>query len=236
MDSMRTYVVGDIHGCESKLRGLFTAIMDHNAGRSCRFIFLGDYIDRGESSSGVISWLMTLQKRLPDQVLFLRGNHEEMFLGGLADNLSHEYWCENGGEATLASYGTDHAVRIPVEHREWIADLPLLYRDERRLFVHAGIKPGVPIAQQSRRDLLWIREPFLSSEEDHGLLVVHGHTPVEADEPDLRPNRLNLDTGACFGGPLTAAIFCDDLAEPLAFITDEGKLSVLREQPVAPDV
>jgi serine/threonine protein phosphatase 1 len=232
MDSTRTYVVGDIHGCEAKLRALFTAAMDYNEKRPCRFIFLGDYIDRGEDSSGVISWLMTLQKRMPDRVLFLCGNHEDMFVGALSNAVSHEYWCMNGGEATLASYGVDHAARIPLEHRDWIADLPLLYRDERRLYVHAGIMPGVPIAQQSRRDLLWIREPFLSSQDDHGLLVVHGHTPIEADEPDLHANRLNLDTGACFGGPLTAAVFCDDFAEPLAFITDEGKVTVLREEPV----
>jgi len=231
MNAMRTYVVGDIHGCETKLRRLMTAVLDYNARRPCGFVFLGDYIDRGENSEGVITWLMTLQKRLPNQVMCLRGNHEEMLVSALNDEVVHEHWIVNGGEATLASYGVEHAQKIPEAHRAWMAGLPLLCRDERRLYVHAGIAPGVPIEQQSRRALLWIRDEFLASSEDHGYLVVHGHTPLETGLPDLRPNRLNLDTGAYFGGPLTAAVFCDDVAEPLAFITDDGDVTVLREEP-----
>jgi len=232
MNAMRTYVVGDIHGCEEKLRKLLSAVLDYNAGRPCGFVFLGDYIDRGENSQGVISWLMTFQKRMANRVMCLRGNHEDMFINALDNAVDHENWAINGGEATLMSYGIDHAQKVPLAQREWIADLPLICRDERRLYVHAGIVPGVPLEQQPRRALLWIRDEFLSSQDDHGLLVVHGHTPVETGSPDLQPNRLNLDTGAYFGGPLTAAVFCDDLAEPLAFITDDGEVSVLREEPV----
>jgi serine/threonine protein phosphatase 1 len=233
MQSVRTYVVGDIHGCESKLRRLMTAVHDYNAGRPCAFIFLGDYIDRGNNSRGVVEWLMTFQKRMPERVTCLLGNHEEMLLRGLDNSYDHEYWALNGGEETLNSYGVDHAQKIPLEQREWIAGLPLFCRDERRFYVHAGIMPGVPIGQQVRRSLLWMREPFLSSQEDHGLLIVHGHTPVETGLPDVRANRVNLDTAAVFGGPLTAAAFGEAEAEPLAFITDDGDVTVLREERVA---
>jgi serine/threonine protein phosphatase 1 len=154
-----------------------------------------------------------------------------MFVHALDDAVVHEHWMVNGGEATLMSFGVDHALKIPVAQREWMVDLPLIFRDERRLYVHAGIAPGVPIERQTRRALLWIRDEFLLSQDDHGFLVVHGHTPVETGLPDLRPNRLNLDTGAYFGGPLTAAVFGDTVTEPLAFITDDGEVTLLREEP-----
>ena len=98
------------------------------------------------------------------------------------------------------------------------------FTDGKRLFVHAGISPGLPIELQKEDDLLWIREPFLSSQTDHGLLVVHGHTPTKTSKPDLRSNRLNLDTGACLGGPLTAAAFLDHALVPAAFIFDDGQI------------
>jgi serine/threonine protein phosphatase 1 len=103
--------------------------------------------------------------------------------------------------------------------------LPLAITDEQRFFVHAGVRPGVALKQQSKNDVLWIREPFLSDPRDHGLYVVHGHTPVRSRRPDVRHNRLNLDTGAYFGGPLTAAAFDDTTTGPIAFITDEGAIT-----------
>jgi hypothetical protein len=97
----------------------------------------------------------------------------------------------------------------------------------QRLFVHAGILPGVPIELQEEDDLLWMREPFLSSQAEHGFLVVHGHTPTKNLKPELRHNRLNLDTGACFGGPLTAAAFIDEARVPAAFVFDDGQIGEL---------
>jgi serine/threonine protein phosphatase 1 len=96
--------------------------------------------------------------------------------------------------------------------------LPVGYDDGRRLFVHAGIDPERPLADQDRSDLIWIREPFLSAIGDYGRLVVHGHTPLESDRPDVRSNRVNIDTGAVFGGPLTAAVFAEGEVKPVAFL------------------
>ncbi len=134
-------------------------------------------------------------------------------------------WWGNGGEQTLESYGVDDPGELPPEHIDWLRSLPLQASDPYRLFVHAGIRPGVALTSQSAEDLLWMREPFLSSEEDYGVLVVHGHTPTRSRKPDLRPNRLNIDTGACFGGPLTAAAFSDRESAPLFFINDSGEIT-----------
>ena len=101
---------------------------------------------------------------------------------------------------------------------DWFRSLPLSYDDGRRFFVHAGVNPQLPLAAQHERDLIWIREPFLSARRDYGRLIVHGHTPLGTGKPDLRANRLNLDTGAVFGGPLTAALFADGRTEPVKFI------------------
>ena len=114
---------------------------------------------------------------------------------------------------------------IPDEHLAWFESLPLFVSDDKRFFVHAGIRPGVPFEQQNRDEMLWIREPFLSDPRDHGLYVVHGHTPLETGLPEHLPNRLNLDTGAYFGGPLTAAAFDAPMVEPTTFITDDGTIS-----------
>lgn len=229
MPPLLTYVIGDIHGCAGKARDLIEACVDYNGDRPFCMIMLGDYVDRGENSRAVIQLLMELEEAMPNELLCLRGNHEDMLINALKDPEHEAHWLENGGRATLASYGVTRAAGIPQAHRNWIAQRPLLFRDERRLYVHAGIKPGIPLNQQPTDVLLWIRDEFLTSEIDHGLLVVHGHTPLRQGHPDLRHNRLNLDTGACFGGPLTAAVFNDEVAEPLAFITDDGSVTALRE-------
>lgn len=218
-----TFAVGDIHGCAAKARDLLSACMEYNGDRSFCFIFLGDYVDRGEDSLGVVELLMELEQAAPGAVLCLRGNHEEMLIGAIRDAEVEDIWLANGGDATLASYGVPRARDIPERHRAWIGERPLLYRDERRLYVHAGIMPGVPLQRQRAETLLWIREEFLSSRADHGLFVVHGHTP-HLSGPELLPNRLNLDTGACYGGVLTAAVFDDTAAVPVAFITDNGNV------------
>jgi serine/threonine protein phosphatase 1 len=184
-------------------------------------VFLGDYIDRGPDSREVVNLLIDAQSQAPDQVICLRGNHEDMLISAVHDG-DHEPWLHNGGGMTLASYGVRRADEILSTHLDWFAALPLATADDKHFFVHAGVRPGVPLQQQSEYDLLWIREPFLSDPRNHGLYVVHGHTPIRSGTPELRRNRLNLDTGAYYGGPLTAGVFDATMVGPRAFITDNG--------------
>ena len=219
-----TFAIGDIHGCFDKLTALLRACDVYRDGRPARFVCLGDYVDRGPQTRAVLVLLMAGEVG-GCELICLRGNHEEMLLGAADRDRSDRAlmtWFGNGGEATLASYGIDDPGDIPAAHLAWLASLPLLARDDHRLFVHAGVRPGVARDAQTAEDLMWIREPFLSSEVDHGALVVHGHTPLRGRAPDLRANRLNLDTAAAFGGVLTAAAFADRQRAPLAFITDAG--------------
>jgi serine/threonine protein phosphatase 1 len=218
---MLTYAIGDIHGCYGKLCNLLDHCMAHRGARDFRLVFLGDYVDRGEQSREVVELLIETQAQAPDRIVCLKGNHEEMLLTA-AKGGDAEVWLYNGGDTTLASYGVDRAADIPSAHLQWFEALALAITDERRFFVHAGARPGIPLQQQSKNDLLWIREPFLSDPRDHGLYVVHGHTPSRSRAPELRRNRLNLDTGACFGGPLTAAAFDESMVGPSIFITDGG--------------
>lgn len=219
-----TFAIGDVHGCYDKLVALLGVCEAVAGGGRARFVLIGDYVDRGPDSRKVLDFLID-QQRDNDRFICLRGNHETMLLdaAGPDRTVSDVFnWRINGGEQTLASYGVDDENKLPSAHLVWIDALPLHFADGSRLFVHAGIRPGVPLADQTERDLLWIREPFLSSEEDHGLFVVHGHTPVRTALPDLRKNRLNLDTGACFGGELTAALFAGEEAWPDLFLNSSG--------------
>jgi serine/threonine protein phosphatase 1 len=221
---MLTYAIGDIHGCYGKLRNLLDHCMAHCGARDFRLVFLGDYVDRGEQSREVVELLIETQAQAPDRIVCLKGNHEDMLLTA-ARGGDAETWLYNGGDATLASYDVDRAADIPSAHLQWFEALALAITDEQRFFVHAGVRPGVPLQQQSKNDLLWIREPFLSDPRDHGLYVVHGHTPSRSRAPELRHNRLNLDTGAYFGGPLTAAAFDAPMVGPTTFITDDGTIT-----------
>jgi serine/threonine protein phosphatase 1 len=216
-----TYAIGDVHGCYTQVRNLLRHCRDHCGENRFRMVFLGDYIDRGGRSRDVIALLMEIQASDRERVICLRGNHEEMALTA-ARGEDAAIWLVNGGDATLRSYGVGQARHLPPEHLDWMAALPLALRDERRFFVHAGVEPGVPLEEQHKESLLWIREPFLSDSRDHGCYIVHGHTPTE--RPQLLPNRLNIDTGACFGGPLTAAVFDQRAKGPLAFITNDGTI------------
>jgi serine/threonine protein phosphatase 1 len=213
-----TYAIGDIHGSLAKLRALIASCTEHAAGRPARLVFLGDYIDRGPESAGVIDYLISLQARLPGCIVALKGNHEAIALEVFDGAEPEDFWLSQGGEETLASYGVAVPQLLPRAHIDWMRSLPLRYDDGSRFFVHAGIDPERPLAQQNERDLIWIREPFLSDRRDHGRLIVHGHTPVAARTPDLRNNRLNVDTGAVYGGPLTAAAFAGGQAAPIAFL------------------
>jgi serine/threonine protein phosphatase 1 len=213
-----TYAVGDIHGALHKLQSLVGRCEEHAAGRPMRFVFLGDYIDRGPESSGVIRFLIDLQAKMPERVVTLMGNHEATVLAIIDGITPAGNWLAQGGAATLRSYGVGRAGELPRDHVEWMRVLPLTHDDGRRFFVHAGIDPEKRLDAQDEFDLLWIREPFLSDDRDYGRLIVHGHTPLSGDSPELRSNRVNLDTGAVFGGPLSAAAFSDEATPPIAVI------------------
>jgi serine/threonine protein phosphatase 1 len=223
MPALLTYAIGDVHGCYTQLRNLISHCMAHCEDNPYRLILLGDYIDRGRRSRDAVELLIDIQASNRERIVCLRGNHDDMAVTA-ARGGDPWVWLANGGDATLASYGVARARELPARHLDWLGALPLTYSDQWRFFVHAGIDPDLPLDAQPKETLLWIREPFLSDPRDHGRLIVHGHTPSEDGAPELRPNRLNLDTGACYGGPLTAAVFDESAAEPLAFITDRGSI------------
>jgi serine/threonine protein phosphatase 1 len=215
---MLTFAIGDIHGCLDQLTRLVDQCRRFAKERPATFVFLGDLIDRGSDSRGVVQTVMDMQTAGPDQVIALVGNHEDLLLANLISDHGMDHWLANGGSETLRSYGIESFEEFTADHLAWIRQLPTHYDDGQRFFVHAGIRPGVPLDQQTRGDMLWIREPFLSSTVDHGRFVVHGHTPRLDGEPEVHANRLNIDTAAVFGGPLTAAVFNDDRKEATDFI------------------
>jgi serine/threonine protein phosphatase 1 len=220
-----TFAIGDVHGCFDKLEALIAACDLLSEGENASFVFVGDYVDRGPDARKVIEFLIENQLREPDRFICLRGNHEAMLIAAADEDRSDRDlmdWWANGGEQTLDSYGVNDPGALPADHLAWMKALPLTFSDSKRLYVHAGIRPGVSVADQSEKDLLWIREPFLSCDDDHGALVVHGHTPTKSGLPDLRPNRLNLDTGACFGRPLTAALFTPAQFAPSLYCNSGG--------------
>ncbi len=211
----RVYAVGDVHGCLSRLMTLHSTIAADLAERPIQnstLVHLGDYVDRGPDSAGVVSLLSGTVAIPVTRRADLRGNHETMMSASLSGNVrAADVWLQNGGDATLQSYGArpdglfeDWLQDIPGAHRHWIETRELIHQEGGYLFVHAGIRPGKPPHQQTDDDLLWIREPFLSSSERHPFVVVHGHTPAAA--PSIHANRIGIDTGAVMGGVLTCLV------------------------------
>src|ERR1700761_2197178 len=145
---IRTYAIGDTHGCLSQLERLVERCEKDAASERVRFIFLGDYIDRGPDSRGVVNFLIDLQKYSPDEVICLRGNHEDMLLAALGSEDAELQWRQNGAAATLKSYKAINVHSVPSQHIDWFRSLPLFYDDGRRYFVHAGVHPGRPLNQQ----------------------------------------------------------------------------------------
>ena len=195
-------------------------ISEHVGDGPFRVVFLGDYVDRGPDSRGVVEFLMALQRRW--RVVCLKGNHEALMLEALTEPGGGrlERWLEYGGEQTLASYGlsrsSDLADAIPAEHLRWMASLPRTTGDGRRIYVHAGLMPGTPAHRQKDETCLWIRERFLAARpSEFEAHVVHGHTPLwdgkpDPAEPELLAHRTNLDTGAFATGVLTVGVFDAD--------------------------
>lgn len=216
----RVYAVGDVHGCLERLVALHELIAEDLAARpvaEATLIHLGDYVDRGPESAQVIEWLIAGPPVPASRVVNLMGNHEHLMLNALASGEAEaaEVWLANGGADSLMSWGVQRSLaqrewagRIPREHLLFLRDLATHVQIGPYLFVHAGIRPGVPLEQQTRHDMLWMREPFLSSKQDHGVVVVHGHTPRQ--EPTVRPNRIGIDTGAVMGGVLTCLVLEND--------------------------
>jgi serine/threonine protein phosphatase 1 len=216
----RLYVIGDIHGRADLLDRMIDKIADDLAARPVAeslVVTVGDYIDRGPDSSGVIARLM--RNPFPVPYVALKGNHEVLLHQFLLVPTTGLHWRRLGGLETLRSYGvaaddvaagTNYlaaaralAHAIPAEHFDFLAALDTSLTVGEYFVCHAGVRPGVPLTQQDEEDLLWIREPFLASNTDFGKIVVHGHTPASA--PEVRWNRINVDTGAFMTGRLTCA-------------------------------
>lgn len=214
-----TYAIGDIHGCADLLDALLERIEAHRAGRERHLVFLGDVIDRGPDSARAIETLRKLQWREPDHVVCLMGNHEAMLLKSLREPGALDHWLANGGTATLASFDAAGPEEIPGDVLDWIEALPTLHADALRWYVHAGFRPGAAVPDPDTETRLWIREPFLSVEHDFGRHVVHGHTPRTDGRPEQTAFRTNIDTGAVYGGALTAAACTRGRGRPSAFLS-----------------
>ena len=185
------YAIGDIHGCLDPLRRLMDQI---HLSETDEVVFMGDYVDRGPDSKGVIDYLLTLQGRYT----FLMGNHEQMFLDFLQGK-ERFLFLYNGGEATLESYGG--IGNIPASHLAFLNRLVLYYETDDYLFVHGGIRPGIPIQDQEPKDLLWIREEFYAYPGRYAKTVVFGHTPLR--EVLMEEDRIGIDTACVYGNKLT---------------------------------
>ncbi len=215
MSEGRLLCIGDVHGCAPELERLLGAV---DPTGEDRLVFLGDYVDRGVASAATVDLLCTLAESRP-RTVFLRGNHEEMFLDFIGEGgANKQAFFNNGGAQTLASYGWEgegrppaaevaHAL-VPQRHLEFFRRLVLTHEEDGFAFVHAGVRPGVPLARQERDDLLWIREEFLLVDHRLDETVVFGHTPYR-DAWFGAARKIGLDTGCVYGGRLS----CLDLTQ-----------------------
>jgi serine/threonine protein phosphatase 1 len=220
----RIYAVGDIHGRIDLLNELLARIDTDIALRpteSPLYVFLGDYIDRGPSSRETIDRL--IEHGATNECVFLKGNHELIAIKCLSDRDLFDQWLRLGGVETLMSYGVPTETlasggqiaelqaafhdALPQAHFRFFRDLQSSFACGDFFFAHAGVRPNVELSRQKESDLLWIRDEFLSSNEDFGKIVVHGHTPTL--EVEVGPNRINIDTGAYATGRLTCLVIED---------------------------
>ncbi|MEP9376353.1 metallophosphoesterase family protein [Aquabacter sp. CN5-332] len=212
------YAIADLHGRADLLQLAAEAIAKDMAdapGADTLTVFLGDYVDRGPNSADVIERLSAGD--FPTPIVALLGNHEYIMRQAWESDPALLQWCDFGGLPTLFSYGVDvrglqrgtniaearsaFCAALPPRHRLWLENLRSSFELGDYFFCHAGVRPDVALSDQAIEDLIWIREAFTSSGKSHGKFIVHGHTPVM--EPDVRDNRINIDTGACMTGKLT---------------------------------
>ncbi len=245
---MRSYAIGDIHGHLDLLVEAHRKITDDRVAYGADdapIVHVGDLVDRGPDSKGVIEYLRAGIESGNNWIV-LKGNHDRMFTGflsnikhhdeGLRSDLSYLHY-KIGGGATLASYGIKSAAdrRLKPVHAEAVAAVPQIHRDfldsrpaffnrDQVMFVHAGVRPDVPLDQQSETDLTWIRGSFLEDRRDYGPLIVHGHTAI--DKPRHYGNRINIDSGAAYGGPLSTIVI---EGRDVYHLTTEGRARVLPE-------
>jgi serine/threonine protein phosphatase 1 len=229
-DGVRIYAIGDVHGRADLLAQVLASIdADIAAYPAARVVhvFLGDYIDRGQQSRQVLDMLVARARH--HSMVYLKGNHETYVPDFLRDPAVLDQWRHFGGLETLVSYGVTPSINadekeqraiaeafrraLPDGHRRFLSSLKTSFACGDYFFAHAGVRPGVPLSRQHEQDLLWIRDDFLLHEEGFGKIVIHGHTPV--NEPDIRPNRINIDTGAYATGRLTCLVL---EGEDMAFI------------------
>ncbi|MGH7211380.1 MAG: metallophosphoesterase [Acetobacteraceae bacterium] len=214
----RVYAIGDIHGCLAQLTALHAMIEADLATRPVAaplLVHIGDYVDRGPDTAGVIERLRRGPPIAGIPTVNLKGNHEQTMMEALAgERAAGTDWLFHGGKPAMESYGLDPdgprtawRTAVPDAHLAFLHQLTLMHREGGYVFAHAGIRPGIRLEEQTQDDLLRIRQPFLFTDQDLGVIVVHGHTPTKA--PVIRSNRIGIDTGAVFGGKLTCLVLDD---------------------------
>ena len=201
MPMRKIFAIGDIHGCYDRLKNLMEKIPVEFERDT--LVFMGDYIDRGPKSIEVIDYLIQLKTRVPE-VVFLKGNHEDMLIN-FVNGTDRFTYLLNGGQKTLDGYLAkpveSEFYPIPDDHLEFYTSLKLFHETEEFIFVHAGFRPQVPLDSQSATDMLWIRDKFLTTKYDFGKRVIFGHTPFR--QPLVETNKIGIDTGAVYGNTLT---------------------------------
>ena len=240
---MISYAIGDIHGHLDKLQAAHDLIAEDRARHGTEdapVIHVGDLVDRGPDSAGVVEFLRVAEQTDP-RVIVLLGNHDRLLSWFLEPKRRDDprlrvgltYLSPSmGGMTTLASYGVDTSLAepdlhqaarraVPEAHRAFLVARPLTHRVGDCLFVHAGIRPGIPLAEQTEEDLVWIRDEFLTDTRDHGPLIVHGHTPV--DQVEHHGNRVNLDSSVAYGGPLSTVVI---EGRDIYLLTPSGRVPV----------
>ena len=207
----KIFAIGDIHGCAGRLDRLIKEIpIDPERDM---LVFIGDYLDRGPDPKGVVDRIIRISET-HRKVVCLAGNHERMFLDYAFQGQGEDVFLHNGGMSTLISYGFRRGSRrealcIPDTHKAFYDSLLPFYESQDHIFVHAGLRPGIPLAEQSDFDLVWIREEFIHSDYDFGKTVIFGHTPLSYEYPYSDGRKIGIDTGAVYGGRLT----CIELPE-----------------------